>query len=88
MKVTIKKRKSMASQHVGVRDVSDLFVFSPGLVRRIKEKASKRQVAIRLENWQIDQAKRIAQKRRAPYQSLMRQWIEEGIERSLQPSRA
>jgi predicted DNA binding CopG/RHH family protein len=59
--------------------VDDVFVLSPALAHRIKERAKKRLISIRLAEWQVQQSKKIAQQRKMPYQKLIREWIEAGL---------
>lgn len=70
------------ADYVGqMEDVTDLFTFAPQLIAKINERAQKRLLAIRLANWEIEKAKEIAKKRGMPYQTLMREWIDEGLRR-------
>jgi len=61
--------------------VDDLFVLAPSLQKKIMDRAKKRLVSIRLAKWEIENSKKIAKKKRVPYQTLMREWIDEGIRR-------
>jgi len=49
------------------------------LAEGVRAAARKRLVAIRLAEWQIGEAKRLAKKLRVPYQALLRRWISQGI---------
>jgi predicted DNA binding CopG/RHH family protein len=51
------------------------------LRRRVRARAAKRPVTLRLENQQISGAKEIARRKSIPYQTLMRMWIAEGLTR-------
>lgn len=54
-----------------------------GLRRRVVARAKARQaVVLRLEPRQIAAVKRLALRRRIPYQTLLRTWISEGIARA------
>lgn len=54
-----------------------------GLRRRVVARAKARQaVVLRLEPRQIAAVKRLAVRRRIPYQTLLRSWISEGIARA------
>lgn len=64
-----------------MEDVTDLFTLAPELIQKIKERAQKKLLAIRLANWEIEKTKVIAKKRGMPYQTLMREWIDEGLRR-------
>lgn len=46
---------------------------------RVRSAARKRMIALRLADWQIDEAKRLAKKLNVPYQTLLRSWISQGI---------
>ncbi len=59
--------------------VDELFVLSPALAHKIRERAKKRLISIRLAQWEIDKSKQIAKIRKIPYQTLLRQWIDEGL---------
>ncbi|HLG41744.1 MAG TPA: CopG family antitoxin [Planctomycetota bacterium] len=47
--------------------------------QQVRSAARKRLVALRLAEWQIDEAKRLAKKLGLPYQTLLRRWISQGI---------
>lgn len=49
------------------------------LVDRVRAKARKRLISLRLAEWQIEKAKKIAAKRKLPYQALLRKWITDGM---------
>ena len=57
----------------------EMFVLSPALAQKIRERARKRLVSIRLAEWEIEQSKQIAKQRKMPYHALIRQWIDAGI---------
>ncbi len=59
--------------------VDEVFVLSPALAHRIRERAKKRLISIRLANWEIEKSKQIAKTRKIPYQTLLREWIDAGI---------
>lgn len=61
------------------KEVDELFVLSPELCKRIRERSKKRVVALRLPEWYIDRARALAKKLHAPYQSIIRRWMEQGI---------
>ena len=52
---------------------------APELAEKIRERAKKRLIALRLPEWQIEGAWRIARRKKVPYQALMRAWIGEGL---------
>ena len=58
--------------------VDDIFL-SPSLVKKIKDRAKKRLISLRLATWEIEKSKQIAKKKHIPYQALMRQWIDQGL---------
>src|SRR5450631_3691362 len=62
-----------------LHEVDEVFVLSPALAQRIRERAKKRLVSIRLAEWEIEKSKEIAKRRKMPYHALIRQWIDEGI---------
>lgn len=57
----------------------EIFTLSPILAQRIQERAKKRLVSIRLAEWEIEQSKQIAKRMKIPYQTLMREWIDQGL---------
>lgn len=59
--------------------VDQTLALAPQLVERIRERAKKRLIALRLPEWQIESARKIAKRKRVPYQALMRAWIGEGL---------
>ena len=59
--------------------VDNVFVLSPDLAHRIRERSKKRLISIRLAEWQIEKSKQIAKAHKIPYQTLMRKWIDEGL---------
>ena len=56
---------------------------APELAEKIRLRAKKRLLALRLPEYQIAQAKKVAKKRKVPYQALMRRWIGDGLAREL-----
>jgi len=62
-----------------MEDVTDLFTFAPELIKRIKERARKKMVTIRLANWEIVKAKEIAKRKKMPYQTFLRDVIDVGL---------
>ncbi|SRR5258708_22725077 len=59
--------------------VDEVFLLSPRLARKIRERAKKRLISIRLAHWEIEQSKKIAKQRKMPYQTLLREWIDAGL---------
>ncbi|MBI2931636.1 MAG: hypothetical protein HYY16_08290 [Planctomycetes bacterium] len=59
--------------------VDDVIELNPQLARKIRERSRKRLLTIRLEEWRIDRAKKIARERGVPYQTLLREWIDRGM---------
>lgn len=51
------------------------------IVRRARERLKKKLLTLRLENRQIEDARRIATEKGMGYLTLMRVWIQEGIRR-------
>ena len=62
-----------------LEEVDEVFVLSPALAKRIRERAKKRLVSIRLAEWEIEKSKQVAKQRKMAYHALIRQWIDEGI---------
>lgn len=62
-----------------LRRVDETFVPAPALARRIRERPRKRLLSLRLETRQIETAKKIARRKRVPYQTLLREWIARAI---------
>ncbi len=62
-----------------LKPVDETFGVSPALARAIRERSRKRLLSLRLETWQIESAKKIARRKRVPYQTLLREWIARGI---------
>jgi predicted DNA binding CopG/RHH family protein len=62
-----------------LEEVDEVFVLSPALAKRIRERAKKRLVSIRLAEWEIEKSKQVAKQKKMPYHALIRQWIDEGI---------
>jgi len=69
-----------------LKEVNNLFLLSPGLIHKIKERATKKLVSIRLANWEIEKTKEIAKIKKTPYQKLMREWIDRGIRQEAKSS--
>lgn len=59
--------------------VDQTLALAPELAERIRERAKKRLIALRLPQWQIEGARKIARRKKVPYQALMRAWIGEGL---------
>lgn len=73
----------MAPYLDSMEKIDDAFTLAPALTERIRERAKKRLIALRLPEWQISGARRVAKRRKVPYQALMRHWIGEGLSREL-----
>ena len=69
-----------SARYAGELEEVDVAVDSR-LRRRVRARAAKRAVTLRLENQQISGAKEIARRKSIPYQTLMRMWIAEGLTR-------
>lgn len=67
-------------------EVDEVFVLSPALAQRIRERAKKRLISIRLAEWEIQKSKQIAKERKMPYHALIRQWIDEGLRAAFKPT--
>ena len=71
------KRKSRAAQAKGIKPAGS------GLVARLNKKSSV-QIAIRLPEADIEQARRIADRKGIGYQTLLKILVHEGLEREAQ----
>lgn len=76
---------SLADYLHDTEPVDEILSLAPELARRIRERARKRLLTIRLEEWRIRQAKAIARAKGVPYQRLLRDWISSGIRAELAP---
>ena len=63
----------------GTELLDKALALSPELADKVKDRAKKRLIALRLPQWQIEGARRIARAKRVPYQALMRDWIGQGL---------
>ena len=88
-----------AAEYFGTHSVADIWdklprarpvKLSPALSKAIRERHARRKAAIsiRLEPYQIFQAKKIARRRSIGYQTQLRLWIAEGIRREQKQRRA
>lgn len=59
----------------------EVFILAPSLAEKIKERAKTRALSLRLPQWEIDETKRMAQKKGIGYQILISTWIAEAIRR-------
>jgi len=66
--------------------IDNAFLLTPELAESIRLRAKKRLIALRLPEWQISGARRVAKRKKVPYQALMRHWIGEGLSRELHRS--
>jgi predicted DNA binding CopG/RHH family protein len=79
--------RSQESQFWDQHDFADFWAQTEGVpvqvarsfAQRVRSAARKRMIALRLADWQIDEAKRLAERLRVPYQTLLRRWISQGI---------
>ena len=80
---------SVADYIGDLEPADEVFMLSPALVSKIRERAKKRLISIRLATWEIEKSKIIAKKRKMPYQVLIREWIDEGLRTAFakQPAR-
>lgn len=87
------KNDAEFSKFVDTHDMSSFFrdmdpadqtlTLAPELAEKIRERARKRLIALRLPQWQIDGARELARRKNVPYQALMRGWIGEGLRHEL-----
>ncbi|OGB89999.1 hypothetical protein A2625_01485 [candidate division WOR-1 bacterium RIFCSPHIGHO2_01_FULL_53_15] len=68
-----------------IKPIKETFNLSPELRAKIYGRRQKRLLTLRLELNQIENAKYVAGVKGIPYQTLMRMWIMEGINRELYP---
>jgi predicted DNA binding CopG/RHH family protein len=73
----------MAQYFDSMEKIDAAFTLAPALAEQIRLRAKKRLIALRLPEWQISGARRVAKRRKVPYQALMRHWIGEGLSREL-----
>ncbi|MBI5242717.1 MAG: hypothetical protein HY922_03405 [Elusimicrobia bacterium] len=59
----------------------DVFTLAPSLAEKIRERAKTRAISLRLPQWEIDGAKRVAKKNGVGYQVLINIWIAEALRR-------
>ena len=62
-----------------LKETDDVFVLSPALSKKIRERAKRRMISLRLAEWEIQKSKDAAKARGIPYQALLREWIDAGI---------
>jgi predicted DNA binding CopG/RHH family protein len=72
-------KHSLDSQLSDVQEVDQAIQLEPELAHRIQERTKKKLIALRLEQWQLQRAKAIADQRHVPYQHLLRYWISQGL---------
>ncbi len=75
----LKGEKAIAEFWDAMEKVDEPIVLDPRLEKRIRERHKKRLLTLRLEQGQIDDARRIAAKKGIGYQTLLREWIVLGI---------
>jgi predicted DNA binding CopG/RHH family protein len=72
-----------------MKALDEALILAPALAEKIRERAKKRLISLRLPNWQIEGAKEIAKKKKQHYQTLIQTWVGEGLRtemRSIRPS--
>ena len=62
----------------------NVFTLAPALANKIKERAKTRAISLRLPQWEIDGAKRVAKSKGVGYQILINAWIAEALQREAQ----
>lgn len=72
-------KHSLADVLEDTEAVDEVIELSPELARKIRERSRKRLLTIRLEQWRVERAKKIARASGVPYQQLLREWISRGI---------
>ena len=63
-----------------MEELDEPLVLDPRLEKRIMERHKKRLLTMRLEQGQISDARRVAAKKGIGYQTLLRVWIQAGIQ--------
>lgn len=61
--------------------VDEIFTLAPSLAAKIRERAKTRAISLRLPQWEIDGAKKVARQKGIGYQVLINNWIAEGLRR-------
>ena len=73
-----------AFDHLGELEEVDIdFELAPAILERHRKRHLKRQITIRLDQYQIDAARLLAKRKGMPYQTLLRAWIATAIEQEL-----
>lgn len=67
------------SPYLDDMEAADRLLLDPALAQRIHERSRKRLVTLRLPVWQVEAAKRIAERERRPYQRVLQSWVSEGL---------
>ena len=65
------------------RSMDEALARDPRLADRVRGRARKKLISLRLPQWQIDTAKRVAKRGKRHYQVLMQTWIAKGLKREL-----
>lgn len=72
---------SMTDYLEELEPADEIFTLAPSLAERIRERAKTRAISLRLPQWEIDGAKRVAKKNGVGYQVLINAWIAEALRR-------
>lgn len=72
---------SMEDYLYELEPADEVFILAPSLAEKIRERAKTRAISLRLPQWEIDEAKKAAQKKGVGYQVLISTWIAEAIRR-------
>ncbi len=70
-----------------LQPADDVFTLAPSLAEKIRERSKTRAISLRLPQWVIDGAKRVAKKKGVGYQVLINTWIAEALQREARLSR-
>jgi len=68
-----------------LKEITPTLKLSKDIKKKIFSRRQKKLLTLRLEQGQIDAAKLVASQKSVPYQTLLRMWIMEGINREIMP---
>ena len=64
-----------------LESADNVFTLAPSLASKIRERSKTRAISLRLPQWEIDGAKRVAKSKGIGYQVLINAWIAEALRR-------
>jgi predicted DNA binding CopG/RHH family protein len=77
-------KHSVANHLHELKKADEMILLAPSLAKKIRERSKRKLISIRLAEWEIEKSKQIAKKKKVPYQSLLRHWIDEGLRAEFQ----